>query len=162
VSGDIFLDIEGIEGESKKKDFEKKIEVDSFSWGESNPTSFAFGAGGGVGKVQMQDVSFTKPIDKASPKLYQACANGDHINKATFTFRKAGKEAQKYLTVELTEIMISSIALSDSSNSELPHESVSIAYGKIVFGYKPQKDDGTLDANMPFGWNIKEHKAEQT
>ena len=63
MSGDIFLKLTGADGESEKDGHKNEIEVESVSWGGSNPTSFAHGGGGGVGKVQVQDVHFTKSID---------------------------------------------------------------------------------------------------
>ena len=162
MSGDIFLKLDGVQGESIKEGHKNEIDVETFSWGESNPTSFAAGAGG-VGKVQIQDVHFTKTIDKASPNLYQVCASGKHIPKAVFTFRKAGDKPQEYLKITLSDVMVSSISLQDHfQGGALAQESVSLAYEKITIGYKPQKADGSLDAEVSFAWNIKENKAEQS
>jgi type VI secretion system secreted protein Hcp len=162
MAGDIFLKLTDVKGESTKEDHKDEIEIESFSWGESNPTSFAQGGGGGVGKVSIQDVHFTKAIDKASGNLAQFCANGKHLGEALFTFRKAGEKAQVFLKVKLTDVMISSYQMSDSSGgSTLPHESVSLAYGKVQFEYFPQKKDGSMDSKVPFGWDIVTHKEDK-
>lgn len=159
MAGDIFLDMDGVEGESEKEGFKNKIEIETLSWGGSNPTSFAHGGGGGVGKVQLQDIHFTKVVDKASPLLYKFCCNGKHIPKAKFIFRKAGEEAREYLEITLTDVMIASFSLQDhSGGGSLAHESISLSFAKIVGKYKPQESKGTLAAAVPFGWNVKEHK----
>ena len=76
-------------------------------------------------------------------------------------FRKAGDQAQEYLKVSLSDVMVSSVSLQDHAGGALAPESISLAYAKIKMEYKPQKADGTLGAAVPFGWNIAEHKAEQ-
>jgi type VI secretion system secreted protein Hcp len=158
MSGDIFLKLTGADGESEKDDHKGEIEVESVSWGGSNPTSFAHGGGGGVGKVQLQDVHFTKAIDKSSPTLYNFCCNGKHIDKAVFVCRKAGEKPQDYLKITLSDVMVASFTLGDSHGASLPHESISLSYAKLEGEYKPQTKDGGLGGAVPFGWNVKEHK----
>jgi len=74
---DYFLKINGIPGESQNPRHQGEIEVESFSWSESYLAS-----AGGTGKVHMQDLHITKPIDKASPLLMLACASGRHFTSA--------------------------------------------------------------------------------
>jgi type VI secretion system secreted protein Hcp len=158
MSGDIFLKLDGIEGESEDSKHKNEIQVETFSWGVSNATSFSQGGGGGVGKSQHQDVHFTKKMDKSSPKLFLACSVGEHIPKAVFTFRKAGKEQQEYHKLTLSDVIVSSYSGQDhSAGSDLAHESISLAFAKIEKEYKPQKSDGTLGGGIQAGWNIKEN-----
>jgi type VI secretion system secreted protein Hcp len=159
MSGDIFLKLDGIEGESEDSKHKKEIMCETFSWGASNATSFTHGTGGGVGKVQLQDIHFTKVVDKSSTKLFAACASGEHIKSGLITFRKAGKDQQEYLKIKLSDIMISSVTFQDhSAGGTLAHESVAIAYSKIEIEYAPQKADGTLGASDTKGWDLKENK----
>src|SRR5215470_3108676 len=92
MSVDYFLKIEGAEGESKDQQYPNTIQLESWSFGETQSGSFSFGGGGGAGKVQMQDFHFTMAVSKASPKLFLACANGRHIQNAILYARKAGGE----------------------------------------------------------------------
>jgi type VI secretion system secreted protein Hcp len=162
MAGDIFLKLDGVQGESEKADHKNEIEIETVSWGASNPTSFAHGGGGGVGKVHIQDIHFTKAVDKSSPTIYNFCCNGKHIKEAVFTFRKAGEEARDYLKITLTDVMIASFSLQDhSGGGSLAHESISLSFSKITGKYAPQDAKGGLAAGLPFGWNVKEHKPEQ-
>ena len=88
---DMFMVIDGIKGESKDKAYKEAIDVLAWSWGLSNSGSFHTGGGGGSGKVNVQDLSFTKYVDKASPILMLYCSNGDHFASAKLIVRKAGK-----------------------------------------------------------------------
>lgn len=154
---DIFIKIDGIEGEAQDDKHKNEIEVQSFSWGVSNGGTFAAASGGGSKHASLQDVHFTKYLDKSSPKLFLASATGDHIKKAEVTFRKAGKKdgQLEYFKVTLSDLLISSYQFSDSAGHDLPVEQVSLNFSKIEFDYKEQKQDGTLGGSVKTGYDIK-------
>ena len=128
----------------------------SFSWGEQTPGSFSGNLGGCSGKVSMQDFHFTVPINKSSPKLFLACATGEHIKGAVLTCRKAGKTQQEYLKWKFTDLLISSYNIGGSAGSDvLPIDQVSFNFTKIEVSYAPQKQDGSLDAALPAGYDLK-------
>jgi type VI secretion system secreted protein Hcp len=154
---DVFLKIPGYEGESSDSKHKNEIEVLSWSWGVAQTGTAGFGGGGGAGKANFQDLNFMHNVDKSSTKLMNACATGEHIKEATLTVRKAGKEQQEYLIVKMSDIIVSSVQ--PSMSTEHPTESVSFNYSKIEFDYKAQKADGSLDAAKHFGYNLKENKA---
>ena len=89
---DIFIKIGDIKGESMDKAHKDEIDVLNWSWGMSQSGNMHVGGGGGAGKVNIQDLSLTKYVDKASPNLMMHCASGKHIDKVTLTVRKAGGE----------------------------------------------------------------------
>jgi type VI secretion system secreted protein Hcp len=153
---DFYLKIDGIDGESTKKGVENQIELLSWQWGETNSGSMAHGTGGGTGRVSMQDFSFTMTINKATPKLMLACANGEHIKSAILTCREAGKEQQPYLVIKFTEILISSYQIGGSAGDDhKPVDHVSFNYTKVEWEYKAQKADGTLDSPVKAGFDLK-------
>jgi hypothetical protein len=55
-ASDYLLEIKGVEGESGASGAPQAIEISSFSWGTSNPTSVG-SSGMSAGKVSMQDMS---------------------------------------------------------------------------------------------------------
>lgn len=155
---DYFLKIKDIEGESADAKHKNEIDIMSWSWGESQSGSSSYGGGGGAGKVAMQDFNFTMTVNKASPKLLLACANGSHIKEALLTCRKAGKEQQEYLKVKFTDLLVSSFQTGGSSGAEVPVDQISLNFAKIEYEYYPQKADGTLDAKVPVHWDLKQNK----
>ncbi len=159
MSGDIFLKLDGIKGESKDKKHPDEIQIESVNWGAANPTSFAHGDGGGVGKVQLSDVSLTKKVDESSQKLLKACWTGDHIKSGVIIFRKAGKDQQEFLKVTLKEVMVSSVSFGDHSGGELPEEHVTLSFAKFEIEYKAQNEDGGLKAGSPVSWDVKKNEA---
>jgi type VI secretion system secreted protein Hcp len=153
---DVFLKLGDIKGESKDAKHAGEIDVLSWSWGLSQSGTMASGGGGGAGKAAFQDLSIMHGFDKSSPNLMKACATGEHIKEATLTARKAGKGQQEYIIIKMNDILITSVQ--PSGSSENPAESFSLQPGKIDIEYKPQKDDGTLDAGLHFKYDIKQNK----
>ena len=153
---DYFLKIDGIEGETSQKGHEKEIELHSFSFGETNTGSHAASSGGGAGKVVMQDFHFTMSVCKASPKLFLACATGEHIKGAVLTCRKAGKTQQEFLKWKFYDLLISSYQTGGSSHGDIvPTDQISFNFSKVEVEYKEQKADGSLGAAVPAGYDLK-------
>ncbi|MCI0640632.1 MAG: type VI secretion system tube protein Hcp [Gemmataceae bacterium] len=158
---DYYLVLDGIKGESEDHKMKAKgaIDVESWSWGESQSGTHAGGGGGGAGKVSMQAFHFVMKINKASPELMLACAEGRHIKLGELTCRKAGKDQQEFLVVKMTDLLVSSYQTGGSGHSDIvPTDQVSLDFSKIEFAYKPQKPDGTLDAAIKTGWDVKANK----
>jgi type VI secretion system secreted protein Hcp len=156
---DYFLKIDGIDGESPDAKHPNEIQIMSWSFGETQAGSHSGGGGGGAGKVVMQDFNFTMHTNKASPKLFLACANGEHIKSAKLTCRKAGKEQQEFLLWTFSDLLVSSYQTGGSEGSSvLPVDSISLNFAKVEIGYKPQKADGTLDAENKAGYDLKKNQ----
>jgi len=157
---DYFLKIQGIQGESKDGKHGKEIDVLSFSWGATQPGTFADSSGGSAGKVSMSDLSFTMQTCKATTELMAACASGKHFEQAILYCRKSTGDGgqQEYMTWTFAPIIIASYQTGGSNGSEIPIDSVSINYGKVKVEYKMQIDDkGTLQAGTPFGWDLEKN-----
>jgi type VI secretion system secreted protein Hcp len=157
MASDIFAKIGDIKGESQDSKHKDEIEVLSYSWGVTNSAKIDSSGGGGAGKATFTDLSFLHSIDKASPNLLKACATGTHLKEATITHRKAGKDQQEYLIIKMNDIIITGVALADSSGAA-GSETVSMAFAKVDLEYKPQKSDGSLDTGIHFKFDIKANK----
>jgi type VI secretion system secreted protein Hcp len=140
-----FLKIADAEGESQSSKHKDEIELLSWSWGASNPTTIV-GAGMSAGKVSMSDLSFTKRVDKSSPKLLKLCVTGDHATDATLTCQKStgGKNPEDFLIIKLKEVYVSSFSVGGSTGEDTGTESLSVSYSDLVYQYKVQGAKGTL------------------
>ncbi len=155
---DYFLKIKGIEGEREDDKHAKEIDVESWSWGEANSGTQAYGGGGTAGKVRMNDFTFSMRVNKASPKLFLACANGEAISEALLTARKAGKSAQEYLKIKFSDLTISSFQTGGKTGDVVPLDNVTFSFAKIEISYAPQKKDGTLDSPVVHNYDLKKNK----
>jgi type VI secretion system secreted protein Hcp len=155
------LDFGSVKGESVSTKHMDQIELLSWSWGASNPTTIV-GAGMSAGKVAMSDLSFTKRVDKSSPKLLELCITGKHVDLVTLFCSKqtGGKTPDDFLTIKFWEVYVSSQQVGGSSGEDVGTESLSITYGKMNYDYKLQKADGTLTSAGNVEYDLR--KREQT
>jgi type VI secretion system secreted protein Hcp len=152
---DYFLKIDGIKGESRDEKHKDEIEIESFSWGETQTGTFAVGGGGGAGKVSTQDFHFTMLVNKASPALFLACAQGDHIKKAILTCRKAGRE--EFMIVTMNDLLVSSFQIG-GTGGVVPADQISLNFAKIEIEYKEQDATGKLVGSIKKWFDFKSAK----
>ena len=154
MASDIFLKIDGIDGESADSKHKDEIDILSWSIGATNAGSMAHGGGGGTGRVSFQDLHFTKRIDKASPKLMEHCASGKHIKKAVLVCRKQGGDQMDFLTITLTDLLVSSIQMGGSGDDS---EQISLNFSHIEKKYTAQNEKGAKGGDTAMKWNIKKN-----
>lgn len=153
---DAFIKIGDIKGETKDAAKKDHIDVLSWSWGMSQHGSFHMGGGGGAGKADVQDLSFTKFVDKATPTLMKYCCKGEHIKEAVLTVRKAGgKKPLDYIILKLEKVIVSSVSTGGSGGEDLLTENITLNFAKFKYEYQPQKDDGAKEGGaIPFEFDI--------
>ncbi len=156
----IYLKLDGLDGESMDEDHKDWIEVESWSWGVDNPASFAVGQGGQATQAHIAAVSAQKRCDKASVALFKACTTGKHIPKGTVSCLKLdGDSRVEYLKIDLTDIMVSGLQWSASGGEHLTHEHVSLVFAEFKAAYKLQQDAGSGGGSVDFGYNVQTSKA---
>lgn len=157
---DMFIKIGTVKGESRDSVHKEEIDVLSFSWGVSNSGNAHMGGGLGAGKANVQDISFTKYIDKSSPDLMLYCLSGKHYPDAKLVVRKAGDKPLEYLTVTMTDVLISSISTGGSGGEDRLTENVSLNFAKVKVDYKEQTKEGGVGATPTMAYSIVENKKE--
>ena len=135
MPSDYYLMIKGIKGESQAADMTDNIELESWSWGASNPAALG-GKGLAAGKPSLSDFTCSFALEAGSPAMVKDLVTGAHIDSATFTGRKTGGDGKpyKYLIVIMTSCFITGFNTGGGS-SGVPPASLSIAYEKIDYQY---------------------------
>ena len=152
---DMFLKMGDIKGESQDQAHKDEIDVLSWKWGMSQSGSMHTGGGGGSGKVNVKDLTFDKFVDKSSPNLMLMCCNGRHYPEATLTVRKAGAQPLEYMTIQLSDVLISSVDTGGNGNEDRLTETITLNFGRMKVSYQPQKKDGTKDGGpVEMAWDI--------
>ena len=157
---DIFLKIEGIEGESKDDKHPKEIEVLSWSWELNQSGTMHHATGGGSGKVTVEDVVVEKWIDSATNGLVAALTSGKHLKKSTLTVRKAGGPAQvEYYKIEMNECIITRVAQGESfDDDERIREKINLNFASVKVIYQPQDNEGKpLGGEKTAGWDMQKN-----
>jgi len=85
--GGMFIKIDTIQGESTDSRHKGEIDVLAWSWGVASNSASAAG----------KTIKITKSVDKASAKLAQAAAQGDHIKTASLVVRKSGSDPTEFV-----------------------------------------------------------------
>ncbi|MBI2379785.1 MAG: type VI secretion system tube protein Hcp [Gammaproteobacteria bacterium] len=156
---DMFLKIGDVKGESHDKSHKEEIDVLAWSWGMSQSGSMHVGGGGGAGKVNIQDLSLTKWVDKSSPNMMMSCSNGKHYPEAKLTVRKAGGDNPvEYLIITMKEVLVTSVSTGGSGGEDRLTENLTLNFAQVQVDYQPQKADGSKDGGpIKYGWNIREN-----
>ena len=152
---DTFLVIPGIPGESADSQFPNSIELNTFS--ESIANSLAVVSTGVVSnKATVGTITCTKPLDKASPPLYLACAQGAQLqNPVVFYFRTAAVAGNTniFYSVTLSNVWVQSVqsGLSGGTTSE----TLALTCGQIQWSYSAENANGTYAAPIVHSWNVQ-------
>ena len=157
---DMFINMGAkIKGESRDKVQGPKGDIDvlAWSWGMSQSGSTHTGGGGGAGKANFQDLSFTKYVDASSNALMTALAKGSHIPKVDLLVRKAGEGQQKYISISMEEVLVTSVSTGGSGGEDRLTENVTLNFAKVKFSYAKQDSKGGVAADQDFAWNIAEN-----
>ena len=156
----MFIKCGAIKGEAQDHAHKDEIDVLAWSWGCSNSGTFHVGGGGGAGKVNFQDMSVTKYIDKSSPDLMMHCASGKHLPECTMIVRKAGDKPLEYLTIVMKKVLVTSISTGGSGGEDRLTENVTLNFAQVKVKYVEQTPEGGEGAKPEFLWNIATNKSE--
>jgi type VI secretion system secreted protein Hcp len=169
---DIFLQLDGIEGESKTRGHENEIEVVSFDQSIDATVILGGGGGGGAGKSTFSPIRFRKLLDIASIPIALACAAGAHIRNARFAFRRAGVTTDFYI-VTLEDVIVTHAGqcaatgpqsplafetLAKSTASAALLEEVAFHFATLRWEYRRTSPKGTQLPPISGGWDVRANK----
>ena len=143
---DIFMQISGINGESTDDRHHNWVEVNSFSMSMSQPWS------GGSDQVFMEDLVIVKPVDKATPKIMEKCANFEVIPSVVLEFCRPTGDKHAYYKYELIDVVVSSYHCSGGTSDSRPSETVSLSFESMEVSYTVF-DLGSPMGTVEFSWD---------
>jgi type VI secretion system secreted protein Hcp len=149
-----FLRIDGLQGEVTDRLHGGDIPVLSYSWSEGFSTPPTRSR---VGRLTMSDLTVQKPVYKASPKLFLACAKGQNIQTAVLSLRKSSTSPD-YLKWKLYDVVLSSYGTSLNPGDQVPTEHITLSFQKIEIEYSETLPDGTLRPAIKAGWDKTTNK----
>lgn len=155
MSSDIFLKIDGVSGESKDKEFAGAIDVLSWSWGMSQPSSASVGGGAGAGKASFQDLTIVKHVDQSSSTLMKFLCTGKALGKVQLVARKAtGDKPLKFVTIDLAGGIVTDLHPGGGAGDAQFVETLHLSFKEFKFTYTPQTEKGTGGAAQECAWNV--------
>ncbi|WP_318781418.1 type VI secretion system tube protein Hcp [Pseudomonas sp. Marseille-Q5115] len=161
---DAYIQIDGIPGEALDKNHKDWIEVLGYEYGATQATSTTASSSGGASsqRVAVSDFTIRKVVDKASPKLFEACCAGVHIENVVLNVCRAGGDKQTYFSIELSKVLVSSFKTiaggiqdgEDEAVGDLPVEQITFNFGSIITTYYQQnRQTGHIIGGTVGGWS---------
>ncbi|MBW8901015.1 MAG: type VI secretion system tube protein Hcp [Massilia sp.] len=154
---DVYLQIDGIKGESADDRHKDWIECKSVNWGVTQPKSATSSTGGGhtAERCEHDEIEIAKLADLSSPLLLQTCSSGKTIPKAKFEFMRADGQGErvKYFEIEIENVLIGSVK-PKVGEGDILHETVGFKFSKIKWKYTQQKIGGGAGGNTSGGWDL--------
>jgi type VI secretion system secreted protein Hcp len=151
----IFMKYDGIDGNVTAKGYEKWIEVQSFQFGAgrgiSTPTGGAENREASAASVS--EVTVTKLMDKASPKLFEAGLIGNEGKMVKIVMTRTGKELAELCLYKFEEVLVSGYSVS-SGGDGAPMESMSLNFVKFEYSYTGSDVAGKDASKMKVGFDI--------
>jgi type VI secretion system secreted protein Hcp len=149
---DAYMKIAGIDGECTDRQHNGWIEVLDFDFCIAQKVSSTASSSGGASaeRADFSEFTITKMLDKSSPLLSLACAEGRHIDTIEIELWRAGKV--KYMAYRLTNCLISSV--STHGQGEFPEEEVALDVGRFEIVYTQQsRNTGRAFGQVAGGWD---------
>ena len=120
MSMQIFLKLDGIEGESADAHHKGEIELIGWTWGLAEPAAGGSSArasgGASAGKLIVRDIAIEKHTDLASPLLMLFAAEGKPVANGVITNRRA--TGGEFLILKMTDILVTSAAQATTIEGE--------------------------------------------
>jgi type VI secretion system Hcp family effector len=119
------------------------IPIISYEYAEQNTA--AGNVGKKASKVEMADIRITKIVDENSPKIFLACAKGEHLpNVWIHLYASVDESTNPVIELWLWDVWVSSYMTTGRTGDDLPEESFTLGYSTILY----------TAFNNHKGWNI--------
>lgn len=152
---DMFLKLDGVEGESQDSEHKSEIQIDGFSVNAVSPRD-AF-TNQAAGAVRMSHLTIRAKVDKSTPKLFTKITKNEKIPSAVLTCRKAGKEQFEYFKVTLSDVLVVKVQAGDLEARDgdvIPQCEFDLSYSKIEISAKEQTRVGPTSGPVIFSFNL--------
>jgi type VI secretion system secreted protein Hcp len=156
-SADMFLELDGIAGDSTAAKHKGEIDITSFAFslgrgndgtgsGSHRPSGLSARASAAATKGRLQTLRIDKVYDSSSPKLFRAAATGQHIKSAVLSFRRSNDSGDTaFLTYQLTDVQVTSYDQGgkdgDARDLGSLEEEIGLTAGKVRVTVRPADAD---------------------
>ncbi|MBI1389048.1 MAG: hypothetical protein GC154_11430 [bacterium] len=145
-----YIKFDGVEGESVDVAHKGWSEIDSAGQTLARLRELADGSLSGV--VTSSNLTVSKRLDKASPKLAEACLRGSVSPRVTIDFQ--ARLANPYLMERLTLANVSITGVTSNAGADGVFETISLSFEKVHWSYTPLEADGSTQPPVNFGWDL--------
>jgi type VI secretion system secreted protein Hcp len=162
MANDVYLQLDGIKGESTESKHKDWVEVFSYEHKITQPASASSRSNqkGNDATSKHGELFVLKTHDLASAKLFDACCTGKYLKTAVLEKTiSVGASKAVLLQIKLENAIVSTFELLYDEKMEHQVERVGLSYGTIKFTYTQTKSDGSAGGNVAAAYSLQEGKA---
>lgn len=155
----IYLKYEGIDGEATHQDHQKWIDVSSFQFGVARHIATPSGATSNreASEPSVSEITISKMMDGASPKLFTESATGNVGKKAQIHLVTTGSPGNTYTEYTMTNALVSGYSV--STGGDRPMESVSISFTKLEYKFIPYDEKNKAGTPVTVSYDLSTTKS---
>jgi len=158
---DVFLKIEGIPGDSNCGKHPEWMRLLSYRFGVQQPASLTVSSAGGTIAEPADFTPFCikKAVDKASPKLFEACLTRRIIKEMVMELCFPTGAKEKFMELRMENALICSY-YHDGGGSDSSVEDIYFVPAKIsmIYCQRTDEDGNVYVDSVSTGWDLLENK----
>jgi type VI secretion system secreted protein Hcp len=155
MATDMFLILDGIQGESRDSQFPKSIDIRSVTYGMSVPGSPTEPVSG---KPSVDQIVVSKTVDSASLPLLRALAEATRVVNGQIVIRRGvttvTPTAFVLLGIDLHGVHVRGVEVENRSADERPLERVTLAFEHIKWTYTPITPTGAAGTRITYDYRV--------
>lgn len=138
------------------------IEIQDWSFDIEAEHSVTKGTGAAVGKATPGTLTITHYWDTSSTAILGKMVAGRHFPLVTIEMAKSTggnmkQSQQTFFQVKATDCFVTKVSTKGNDDGTMTQD-VEFVFKEIYLGYKPQKNDGSLEPTRDFHWSVKDNK----
>jgi type VI secretion system secreted protein Hcp len=155
----IYVKYDGIDGEATHETHKKWLDAGSLQFGVGRSISTPAGstANREASEPSVSEVTISKLMDSASPKLFTESCTGAAGKKVQIHLVSTGSPGNTYVEYTLTNALISSYSV--STGGDRPSESVSISFTKLEYKFIPYDDKNKAGTPISVSYDLSTTKS---
>jgi len=156
---DMFLKLDGVDGESQDKDHKNEIQILGFKLSARSPRDASTGQA--TGKVRFTNLTILAHVDKSTAKLFQKLCMNEKIPSAILSCRKAGQEQFLYFKVTLSDCFLARVEVGTGGgdgSAVIPPCEFDVEFGKIEVESKEQVSTGPTSGPVKARYELRANK----
>tara|TARA_Y100001001_G_scaffold162855_1_gene190468 strand:+ start:856 stop:1359 length:504 start_codon:yes stop_codon:yes gene_type:complete len=115
-------------------------------------------------KPSISEVVVTKRVDQTTPILFQEATTGSALASAEIKFVNTGKDLSEYLTITLSNVILSRYELMDevilgetenNTHKDKPIEKIALNFDKIEVKFTPYDESHSAQSPVSAGYDLK-------
>lgn len=166
MAHDIFLQLDGIEGESHDDDHKGWIRLLTFNHSIAQPLAGSVSAQGAftAGRAAHGDFVALKQIDRATPRLAFFCCLGKTLKTAKFEMCDSAISRRKILEITFHNVLIAAVRPSLSTimatgEEATAREEIALRYTQIDWSYTMlDPTSGEPVGTVNYYWNVEQNR----